>query len=158
MAVHSFSKPLPCTSLCPSRLCAAPGPGHVGVGCPFPGHLLLSHLREASEKLSWVSGSTLPSSFRLVHQAGSFTPHFPHAARAVACPPPLPGPELPGAGAEEEDAGPERLVSARGGGREARCPRRWGGGVAPPSSEAARPRSSHPAARPPGRLTFPGLE
>lgn len=37
MAVHSLSKPLPCINLCPSRLCAGPGPRARGGRLPLPG-------------------------------------------------------------------------------------------------------------------------
>lgn len=48
------------------QLCGVPGcapgsgPRHVGLGCPFQGHLLTPHLRQASER---VSGPTHASSF-----------------------------------------------------------------------------------------------
>lgn len=57
------------------QLCAGPG----GAGLGHVGHLLASHLEEASERILWGAGHTLPSSFR----SPSLTPH-PPAPRARA--------------------------------------------------------------------------
>lgn len=128
-SVNLFSKPFTL-----HQLCAGPGwapesgPGHVGCGLPLslPGaSSYLSPGRGLREALPGLGSH--PSLFLPLSSSHSLTTTPPPRRAGGGLTHPLLGSSSRGAGAEKEDHRPEGLVSARGAGHGASCPRGSGG-------------------------------